>query len=840
MGFRVPYSRTSPAIFKGNNTSLLTQGGLEFFDGTLITPHSGNPSGSFSAKKGSLVLDITNAKLYQNTDGATAYSVIGASTLISNDFQFNGTGAVGDELKLTGYFAPTVDSTSAWRVYKADAATLVASIDTMNTQFILQGKVNLGKVDAFGRTMMWNYGTNSVLKLGGIQQDGDPADVSSEGVVLIGANSAGAFDYNNWAFVRLKSTRLGINNCIANVQSYIFRADELGLYLRNDAGTKTFEVIRSTGVTILEGAMRPRVDGPWRVTNVAGTLQFGVDTIAGRVYASTAYTPTLQPDLTTKKYVDNADSLKVSRLDSAYTFPSLTSENFAGTVRTATDEASLLAAMTASATGDSIQITANITLTATFVVNKSVRIFATGGQKLQSAGAAGDPVTLISVTAANVLFENFEISHAKTTNTSVECAVSVNALGFVSRATVKFMEFGYILRGSFSIEGPMVYTGALGNNHRFVAVYGVSAASRVEGVTFDSPQEATARSSFIYVSSAGAADKLDSHLRIANCRQLDMTKYIRQFFMQDAAVTTADGLASLTVERCSWNDLNGGIGFFLNRASLLAFFYHITVVGNWQGDAGIASYKGIIYLDSSGTPGNLGATRIRYGANRHPTAVRVDYTSAYDFGGICYRTAAYSLATAIESQVVMPESSEYSLVFRSLYQKETAASIGTLIAGSSAVVLDDADKIGVADVSASNVLANATLADLKAFLKTYFDTLYTGGSGGDMAFANTSITGTQNIVALAEVELSNYTVPVGKTAQWISGIGSADGLTRFRVTVDGTDVIPPIRTSLSNQSVTIAAPLQIAAGSVLRVFGYNDSLEGNTNSVTATLYLNVL
>jgi hypothetical protein len=34
--------------------------------------------------------------------------------------------------------------------------------------------------------------------------------------------------------------------------------------------------------------------------------------------------------------------------------------------------------------------------------------------------------------------------------------------------------------------------------------------------------------------------------------------------------------------------------------------------------------------------------------------------------------------------------------------------------------------------------------------------------------------------------------------------------------------------------------LQIAAGSVLRVFGYNDSLEGNTNSVTATLYLNVL
>lgn len=56
---------------------------------------------------------------------------------------------------------------------------------------------------------------------------------------------------------------------------------------------------------------------------------------------------------------------------------------------------------------------------------------------------------------------------------------------------------------------------------------------------------------------------------------------------------------------------------------------------------------------------------------------------------------------------------------------ETATSIGAIIAGSGANASPaDADLLGVADVSASNVLTKTTIAQLKALMKTYLDTYY--------------------------------------------------------------------------------------------------------------------
>jgi hypothetical protein len=155
-----------------------------------------------------------------------------------------------------------------------------------------------------------------------------------------------------------------------------------------------------------------------------------------------------------------------------------------------------------------------------------------------------------------------------------------------------------------------------------------------------------------------------------------------------------------------------------------------------------------------------------------------------------------------------------------------------IIVDSTLGTADDTDLIALA--TPSGTTEKITLDSFKAFLKTYFDTLY-GGDG--MAFANVEVSGTQSIPALTEVELATYTVPAGLKAQWLSGNGSGDGLTRFRVTADGTDRIVPTWNSLAKLTVELHAPLEFAAGTVLRVFGYNDTLEGNTNSVSATLYL---
>lgn len=55
---------------------------------------------------------------------------------------------------------------------------------------------------------------------------------------------------------------------------------------------------------------------------------------------------------------------------------------------------------------------------------------------------------------------------------------------------------------------------------------------------------------------------------------------------------------------------------------------------------------------------------------------------------------------------------------------ETAATIGTLIAGATADTPTDSDAFGFSDAEESNILNKITWANIKATLKTYFDTIY--------------------------------------------------------------------------------------------------------------------
>jgi len=48
-------------IFKGEYAKLLAKTGIEFKDETKILPYAGNPNTNVEAKKGSLILDTTNA-----------------------------------------------------------------------------------------------------------------------------------------------------------------------------------------------------------------------------------------------------------------------------------------------------------------------------------------------------------------------------------------------------------------------------------------------------------------------------------------------------------------------------------------------------------------------------------------------------------------------------------------------------------------------------------------------------------------------------------------------------------------------------------------------------------
>lgn len=122
--------------------------------------------------------------------------------------------------------------------------------DNDNNYLTVKNNIQIGSVDAFSRSQIWNALTNATLRLGSLGQDGDPTDVNSEGIVSYGANSQGTSINSgdgNFGYARIKADRFGLYSSINNVADYYWRVDPTSLFLRNDSGVKTFEVTRSTG-----------------------------------------------------------------------------------------------------------------------------------------------------------------------------------------------------------------------------------------------------------------------------------------------------------------------------------------------------------------------------------------------------------------------------------------------------------------------------------------------------------------------------------------------------------------------------------------------------------------
>lgn len=398
------------------------------------------------------------------------------------------------------------------------------------------------------------------------------------------------------------------------------------------------------------------------------------------------------------------DTLDISRFKSDIIYPA--ELIYSGITDVAT-EAQLVAAISAASNFNIINLTADITLTSTLVINKSLKF--TGSFILQSAGGASDPVTLISITANDVCFDTgLTIKHLKTTNTSVEVAVNLNALRFISRAVIEFMEFGYILRGSWSITGTTTYTGALANNHRHFGIYSISEPSAIDSIIFNFPSEATPRDSFIYISTSLGSDKFNSTLKVSSCRQLDITKINRQFYLQDSWVS--DGGAGLIIENCVFNSLNGDIGFLGSSGqNVLSFFTFVAILNNYSNNAATIadSYKGLLYLDGSGAVHNYGTTNFYYSGNIHSIILRSanDYISVIDYGGVAYKNTVYDNTVPLSVIINDTENNIYNWS----NQLASSQSIQNILKGTYAGIY-------VSDgVTAQNIATGSTYVKLTGF-----------------------------------------------------------------------------------------------------------------------------
>lgn len=115
---------------------------------------------------------------------------------------------------------------------------------------------------------------------------------------------------------------------------------------------------------------------------------------------------------------------------------------------------------------------------------------------------------------------------------------------------------------------------------------------------------------------------------------------------------------------------------------------------------------------------------------------------------------------------------------------ETTTRIGTLINGATAKTTPvDADMVGLMDSAASNILKKLSWANIKATLKTYFDTLYSKFTFYRVKVGSTYITSTTSSDTLEFVAGNNVTLTPDSTNKKIT-IAASGGGSSSQVQVD--------------------------------------------------------
>lgn len=179
----------------------------------------------------------------------------------------------------------------------------------------LKNNIYLGTVDPFSRTQFWNYEANSVIRLGALQGDGDPVNVTSEGSVFYGANAQGdVMASADFSYSRIKPHRIGLYNAKSSgYTGYLFRADTATdeFYLRKNDGTKVLDFVRATGVLTLSALS---LAGGIVQTSSAGVLSTSV-TLPNGTLATTQDPGDNSTKLATTAFVNSHPGTKLPKKD---------------------------------------------------------------------------------------------------------------------------------------------------------------------------------------------------------------------------------------------------------------------------------------------------------------------------------------------------------------------------------------------------------------------------------------------------------------------------------------------------------------------------------------------
>ena len=257
------------------------------------------------------------------------------------------------------------------------------------------------------------------------------------------------------------------------------------------------------------------------------------------------------------------------------------------------------------------------TLTSTLTVNKQITIQGAGqaSTTIQSAGTSSDPTNLIVISTSNVTLRDLTVWHRKTSNTSVESAININASTgssghFLEAVTVNFMEFGVVIKSDgWQINNcHIAYTGPNNSTRRGLGIYRSAGQGLFTNSTYNSGQNApvTGNTRLITITTGAgpAEDVLGGYLRIGNVTPSNGFP-LAQFLNCDYFAPAATPL-TLCVDGCTANETSAFVVFYLpGTQPPLGRCAEITLQGNTLTNV---HGKGAIALDGASGTFNPGTT----------------------------------------------------------------------------------------------------------------------------------------------------------------------------------------------------------------------------------------
>jgi hypothetical protein len=220
-------------------------------------------------------------------------------------------------------------------------------------------------------------------------------------------------------------------------------------------------------------------------------------------------------------------------------------------------------AINAAAPGDRILLAAGTyTVPGALTINKALTLQGAGqaATVVQTAAAAGDPVVLLTISVSNVVVRDLTLKQRKTTNTSIEAAVSITASTgssghFLEAVTVETMEFGVVIKSDgWQINNcHLAYVGPNNSTRRLIGIYRSAGQGLFTNSTYNSGQDGiiTGNTRVVTVTTGASPpdEVLGGYLRLGNITPSNAFP-VHQFFNCDYFAPSGTPL-SFVVDGCT-------------------------------------------------------------------------------------------------------------------------------------------------------------------------------------------------------------------------------------------------------------------------------------------------